>query len=85
MNEMKSILQYDHFLNFLQVKIKGVIPPWMKWNLSFNNDYFLKFLQVKISLSEKWCDKYSTLGLPFIKGPSPHEWNEYHPSTKTTV
>ena len=89
-----TILLYDHFAcwkgtlqgsYFGFTVYKGVNPPWMKWNPTLNDDFFQNFQQVKISLSEKWLSKYSTLELPFIKGPHPHEWNEYHPSPKTTV
>ena len=47
----------------------------------FKDDWWPTIWVWKDSLSEKWVLNYITLGSPFIRGFSSHEWNETHPLT----
>ena len=67
--------------NFRVPVYKGVPLPWMERNPSLKDDCWPTILVWKDSLSEKWVQKYTTLGFPFIKGFPSHERNETHPLT----
>ena len=72
--------------NYRVTIYRGFIPPWNKWFLSFHDDYCQTIYHcIKPSLPEKWVSKHTTLWFPFIKGLSPHDWNESHHFTMTTV
>ena len=63
-----------HTLKNFNIRVtvyKGVIPPWMKWNSSFNDNYFRNFLLVTNSHSEKWLSKGQTRGSRLLRG-HPH-------------
>ena len=65
--------------NFSVPVYKGVPLPWMKWHPFFIDDGLQVYYYLKVSLSEKWVQKYTTLGFPFIRGFPSHEWNGTHP------
>ena len=58
------------------------VKPFL-WRWLVANYAAVKLYDWKVSLSEKLVFKYTTLGLPFIRGFPSHEWNETHPLTMT--
>ena len=64
--------------NFRVLVYKEVPLPWIKWNLSFNDDCLPTILGWKVSFSKKWVLIYATLGFPFINRFPSHEWNDTH-------
>ena len=62
---------------------KGVVLTWMESQPSFDENCYQIIVLWKASLAQKWVLKHKNLGFPFIKGLSPHEFNENHPLTMT--